>query len=48
MPQSLLLPAEGLLSNLQIQVTPALNSPRGAAPWTIAFLAAVAHGWDMP
>lgn len=43
-PQTLLFPAEGLWGSFQTYIIPVLNSPRGAAPWIIAFLAAVACG----
>lgn len=38
--QRLLLAAEGLWGSFQTHIIPGLNSPRGAAPWIIAFLAA--------
>lgn len=46
-PQRLLLPAQGLRGSFQTYILPGLNSPRGAAPWIIAFLAAVAYGWEL-
>lgn len=46
--QKLLLPAEGLWGSFQTYLIHGLKSPRGAAPWIIAFLAALAYGWELP